>query len=270
MTVAQPSATPSRLRRMGEPKPWMSTALGILILLVVWTIIGSTIGIRDGIPTPWSVLKQVHADGWSFYWPNLKQTLSEAIKGYVGGNVCALLVAVLILLVPRLEGVSMQLAVASYCLPIVAIGPILVVALNGSQPQAALAGLAVFFTTLVGTLLGLRSADPTSLDLVTAYGGGRWKQLKLVRFTAALPATFAALKLAAPAALLGAIIGEYLGGLSSGLGIAMIASEQSLAITRTWGIALVAGAVAGIAYFLIGYGGRLLTPWADSSQGSGQ
>jgi ABC-type nitrate/sulfonate/bicarbonate transport system permease component len=268
VTIALPSVSMSRLRRRGEPKPWVSGMVGVVLLLAVWTLIGATIGHRDAIPTPWAVLKELHTDGWSFYRPNLEGTGSEAIRGYVGGTVAALLVALLILLFPPIERVAMQLAVASYCLPILAIGPILTVALNGSQPMAALAGLAVFFTTLVGTLLGLRSADQTSLDLVTAYGGGRYQQLIRVRLTAALPATFAALKLAAPAALLGAIIGEYLGSVTRGLGIAMVVSEQSLDIARTWGIALVSGGVAGIAYALIGLIGRVATPWASSTNGA--
>jgi ABC-type nitrate/sulfonate/bicarbonate transport system permease component len=76
-----------------------------------------------------------------------------------------------------------------------------------------------------------------------------------------LPNLFAGLKIAAPAALLGAIIGEYLGG-ERGLGVAMINSQQALAIPRTWGIALVATALAGIGYGLTAVVGRLLTPWA--------
>jgi ABC-type nitrate/sulfonate/bicarbonate transport system permease component len=75
---------------------------------------------------------------------------------------------------------------------------------------------------------------------------------------------FAGLRIAAPAAMLGAIIGEYLGA-ESGLGVAMINSQQSLAVERTWGIALVATALSGAAYGLIAAASRLLTPWAPRS-----
>jgi ABC-type nitrate/sulfonate/bicarbonate transport system permease component len=119
----------------------------------------------------------------------------------------------------------------------------------------------VFFTTLVGMLLGLRSADKTALDLVYAYGGGSWSMLTKVRLRAALPSLYAALRIAAPAAILAAIIGEYLGG-ESGIGIAMIASQTSLEISRTWGLAIVAGLLAGFAYGVTAMIGRALTPWA--------
>jgi ABC-type nitrate/sulfonate/bicarbonate transport system permease component len=262
MSVALPFRPVAATRRRGQRSPWIGGTFGLAVVVGAWSLCGVLIGRKDGIPTPWAVLTQLHRDGWTFYRPHLEGTGTEAIKGYLLGNGAALVVALLILLVPQIERVVMQLAVASYCLPILAIGPILTVALNGSQPIDALAGLAVFFTTLVGTLLGLRSADATSLDLVTAYGGGRWQQLIRIRLTAALPATFTALKMAAPAALLGAIIGEYLGSVDRGLGIAMVVSEQALNVPRTWGIALVSGAVAGVAYAAISLVGRLVTPWA--------
>jgi ABC-type nitrate/sulfonate/bicarbonate transport system permease component len=72
------------------------------------------------------------------------------------------------------------------------------------------------------------------------------------------------LKIAAPAALLGAIIGEFLGNVDSGMGVSMTIAEQQLDVARTWGIAFVAAAVAGAAYGVIALAGRLLTPWVNS------
>ncbi len=149
----------------------------------------------------------------------------------------------------------------SYCIPIIAIGPILQITFDGETPKIILAAMAVFFTTLVGVMVGLRSAEPVMFDVIRAYGGGRVSELYKVRIRAALPSLFAALRIAAPAAILGAIIGEYLGG-ESGLGIAMIASQTGLQIARTWGIALVAGLLAGVAYAVTAMIGRALTPWA--------
>lgn len=265
MALAIPARIPRTRVSAGVPR-WLPALIGLASVIAVWALLASTVLTeQDGVPTPWAVLQQLHADGWSFYQPHLKQTGTEAIKGFLGGNLLALALAVLILVVPPVERVVIQLAVASYCLPILAVGPILTVALTGDQPKAALAGLAVFFTTLIGVLLGLRSADQTSLDLVTAYGGGRWQQLRRVRLTAALPASFAALKISAPAALLGAIIGEYLGNVDQGLGVAMVVSETNLNVPRTWDIALVSGAVAVIAYGLIGIVGKLAAPWASAT-----
>ena len=175
---------------------------------------------------------------------------TEGVKGFFWGNLVAIALALLILLVPVIEKPLVQLGVISYCLPIVAIGPILEVCFSGNQPKAILAAMACFFTTLIGMLVGLRSADPTSLDVIRAFGGSRYRALVKVRLKASLPSLFAALRIAAPAAVLGAIIGEYLGG-TSGLGVAMINSEQSLNVARTWGIAFVATALAGVGYVVV-------------------
>ena len=251
---------------MRSRSAWAGGAAGLTVVIAVWSLLASTLlGTADGVPTPWAVVSQIVKDGWTFYGPNIGQTAGEALSGYLVGNALALGLAVLVLLVPVLERVVTQIAVASYCLPIVAIGPILSLVLDGDRPMVAMAGLSVFFTTLVGALLGLRSADPTSLDLVRAYGGGRWQQMRRVRVVAALPGILAALKIAGPAALLGAIIGEYLGRVDNGLGIAMTIAQQQLDVPRTWGIALVSGAVAGVAYGAVGLVARFALPWSRTT-----
>jgi ABC-type nitrate/sulfonate/bicarbonate transport system permease component len=250
---------------------WVTALAGTVALIIAWTILALTVfsGAGKGVPTPWAVLARIGDDGWSFYSPLLAATGNEAIRGYLIGNGLALACAALVLLIPALERLVVQLAVASYCLPLVALGPILSLLMNGTAPMITLAALSVFFTTLIGALLGLRSADPVTLDVVRAYGGGRWHALVKVRAIAALPATLTALKISAPAALLGAIIGEYLGHIDTGLGVAMTISETSLDIARTWGIALVCGAVAGLAYGLTALIARVALPWSRATTLSG-
>jgi ABC-type nitrate/sulfonate/bicarbonate transport system permease component len=164
--------------------------------------------------------------------------------------------------VPVIEKALLRIAIASYCLPIIAIGPILTFVLHGDAPKSALAGLLVFFPTLVGCVVGLRSADRAVLDVIQACGGGSWTQLFKVRLRAALPSTFAALQVAAPSAILGAIVGEYLGRQDTGLGILMINAQGALEIARIWGVALLSTGIAGAAYALTGVIGRLVAPWA--------
>jgi ABC-type nitrate/sulfonate/bicarbonate transport system permease component len=250
---------------------WVTSLIGIAALIALWTLLAVTAfsAKGSGVPTPWAVLRQLGTDGWSFYQPLLAATLGEAVRGYLIGNVLALGFAALVLLVPPLERLVVQLAVTSYCLPLVAIGPILSLLLSGDTPMITIAALSVFFTTLIGALLGLRSADPVTIDVVRAYGGGRWSELAKVRVIAALPATLTALKISAPAALLGAIIGEYLGHIDIGLGVAMTVSEASVQVPRTWGIALVAGLVAGIGYGLTALIARFALPWARTTTLSG-
>ena len=162
------------------------------------------------LPTPPQVAVEMWHDK-SYYWPNMLVTLREAGKGYLAGNAVAILLAIVFVQVPIVERLLMRLAIASYCIPIVAIAPILIVTTSGDTPKAALAAIIVLFTTLIATLLGLRSVDKSTVDLVKSCGGGSWMTLRKVRLHAALPSIFAGLRIAAPSALLGAIIGEYLG-----------------------------------------------------------
>ena len=265
MTAAAPS-----VRRQLTLPAWLTGVVGAVLVLAVWTLIALTwLRNSHSVPTPLAVVRSIGHDGWSFYWPQLHQTGQEALTGYVIGNGLALLLAFLVILVPALERVAIQLAVASYCLPILAIGPLLAVVFNGDEPIVTIAALSVFFTTVTGVLLGLRSADQTSLDLVRVYGGGRVAQLRKVRLMSALPSTLAAFKVAAPAAVLGAILGEFLGRVDHGLGVAMIVAEQSIDVPRTWAIALVAGALAGLGYGVIALLTRVLVPWAPRTSASG-
>jgi ABC-type nitrate/sulfonate/bicarbonate transport system permease component len=249
----------------GGMPAWLGGLIGFALLLVLWEVLALTVfnSVGSGVPTPVSVVTQFWNDLTSgLYGKNVGQTLKEAADGYAVAVVAAVVLAIAFVQVPVIEKSLLRLAVASYCLPLIAVGPILSFALSGDRPQAALAALLVFFPMLVGVVLGLRSADPASLDVVYAAGGGRWSQLYKVRLKAALPSTFAALQIAAPSAILGAIIGEYLGRQPTGLGIMMIDAESSLAISRTWGVALFCAAIAGIGYYVTGVIGRLLTPWA--------
>lgn len=255
----------SLAERLHVKSSTVATVGGFAGFLIIWQVVGMTIFAESrAIPPPTAIVSQIFEDGWAFYGPNIATTVKEAIWGWVWGNSIAIALAIMFVAIPLVERFAMKVAIAAYCLPIIAIGPILQILYDGSTPKIILSAMTCFFTTLIGALVGLRSADPTSMDLVKAYGGGGWSQMRKVRFKSALPSLFAGLRIAAPAALLGAIIGEYLGG-ESGLGVTMIASQQALNIDRTWGIALVSTAIAGVAYGITAVIGRLLTPWAPRS-----
>lgn len=243
----------------GGHRRWASAAVGTLVAVAGWWFLAASV-FPEVLPTPPAVASKL-VEERDLLWRNTRTTLHEAALGWLWGNGAALALAALVAFVPWLERIVLRAAVVVYCLPVLAIGPVLEVMLRGENPKIALSALSVFFVTLVGALVGLRSADPTCLDVVTAAGGGRWQHLLRVRLRAAVPSLFAGLQIAAPAAVLGAMLGEYLGG-SRGLGILMIGAQQSLELERTWAIAAVATALAGGGYALTGLVGRQLAPWA--------
>jgi ABC-type nitrate/sulfonate/bicarbonate transport system permease component len=110
-------------------------------------------------------------------------------------------------------------------------------------------------------LIGGRDADTGALEIVRAHGGSAVHQLLKVRLFYALPYLFTGLRMAAPAAVLGAVVAEYLGG-DKGIGVAMVYSQQSLDVTRTWALALYTALLAGLVYALLSLIERWATPWA--------
>jgi ABC-type nitrate/sulfonate/bicarbonate transport system permease component len=259
VATAGPSDDLDRARR--EIPGWVIGTLGFVGMLVLWQVLALTVLSKDAVPTPTAIISKLHEDGWDIYWTNATATLSAAFKGWLWGHSIAIVLAILFVQVPFLERGLMKFAVALYCLPVVAIGPVLAVLYGGDTPRVALAALSVFFATLISMLVGLKSADATSLDLVHAYGGGSVTKLRKVRLQSSLPSLFAGLRVAWPAAVLGAVIGEYIGA-TSGLGVFMVASETSFEVARTWGIAVVIAALAGAGYGLTALAEYLLVPWA--------
>lgn len=231
------------------------TALGLVALLLTWELAGRGLDGSFVLAPPGAVL--------AWLWQNaglmgraLGETLGNAALGYALGNGAAAALAAVALLWPRSEPAIAGLALAVFCLPMVATGPILRVLMGpGDGPQVALAALAVYYTTLVPLLVGLRAAPASWFDLVRSYGRGRGAELVHVRAMAALPYLFAGLQIAAPAAVLGAMVGEFTGA-ERGMGVLTIRAMRGLDVTATWALASVAAGVSILAYAAIGAVGR--------------
>jgi ABC-type nitrate/sulfonate/bicarbonate transport system permease component len=256
---------------------WLTGVIGAVGIIAIWWILAATVfsnvgpGGVQAIPTPPQVVVEFVETGFDFYVRNFGVTLREAGIGYLWGNGLALVLSAFVLIIPRLEGVVMQIAIITYCIPIVALGLLLIVIVpipTAGQPSTTaifLAALSCFFTTVVGSLLGLKAADKASLDLITVYGGSRFTQLRKVRLIASLPAILNALQIAVPAAFLGAVLGEFFGKITVGVGPAMIAAQQALNAARVWDVALVSGAVALLGYALLGLVSRAVAPWSKGA-----
>ena len=257
---------------------WLAGLIGAAALIAAWWLFSVTVfqpppgTTFTPVPSPFVVFQTIWQDGLAAYWSVFQVTITEALIGYAWGNGIALLVAATVLLLPRIETVVVQIAVVSYCLPVVAVGGIAIVVLGGAKragdPSATaifLAALAVFFTTVVGALLGFRAADRSSLDVVRVYGGSRFTQLRKVRLIAATPAILNALQIAVPSAFLGAILGEYMGGTDRGVGITLIRLQGDLDSARVWAVFLLSAVVALVGYALVGLAARAVTPWVSGN-----
>ncbi|MCJ1683051.1 ABC transporter permease [Rathayibacter sp. VKM Ac-2928] len=266
----QPSTRTSAVLIRRRPRGAVGRVVPILGLIALWWLVALVAAPLRVVPTPWAVVG-AFVDDLSVLPMNVGATLANTGIGYVVGNAVAVLAAILFVQVPWTERVLLRIAVMSFCVPLVAITPILVVVFPGDMPKQILAGLSVLFTTLVSCLLGLRSVNGATVDLVRSMGGSDRVVLRKARLTAMLPGLFAGLQIAAPAAILGTILGEYLGA-SRGLGVMLVQAQSSFQVPRTWAVALTMSALAGLVYFAAGLIGRAATPWVsrDVSTAVGQ
>lgn len=232
--------------------------LGTIAVLVVWEILGRlqwplgrALPPPSGIVTDWVV-------NFGVYSAHVGATVRSASLGFFWGSLIAIAAAIAFVLWPTVERVTRGISVTLFAVPAITIGPILVLSFRGTMPQIVLAAICVYFPAMIATLLGLRDIDPRPVDVIRTYGGGKWAVLRFVRLRAALPSMTAGLRVAAPAAMLGAILGEFGAGTRWGLGSFLLGSLGQANASRIWGIGLCATAVAAIGYVGFGIAGRAL------------
>lgn len=181
-----------------------------------------------------------------------------AAWGFLWGNLAAVFMAGFVILVPRSQRIVSSLALILFCLPLVATGPILRVLFGpGEGPQITLAALAVYYTTYLALLVGLRAIPQSWSDLNRVYGRGAVSELFRIRAMASIPYLIAGLQIAAPAAFLGAMIGEFTGA-ERGVGVLTLRAMRGLDVEATWTLAVMSAGVAMLAYAMFGLIGRLL------------
>ena len=254
----RPVAAPQRPVR--QPFGVLRVALGWAVFLCLWELVGRTVLAGThliGVPSR-ILLKLV--ENAEVYGRGLWFTTREALLGYLLGNAAAILLVLVVVLLPQLERLVLRLALVVYCLPLVALGPMLRLVYGfGDGPQITLAALAVFYLTLVPLLVGLRAMPQSWLDLTATYGRGRWTTLVTVRARAALPYLMAGLQASVPAAFLGALVGEFTGA-ERGLGVLSILAMRSLDTDGLWALMLLSTAVSLAGYLAVSHGARRISP----------
>jgi NitT/TauT family transport system permease protein len=154
-------------------------------------------------------------------------TLMEALAGFVLGGLLGLALGVLFVHSRLAERALVPYVVASQTVPILAIAPIVVVAIKADWASVmAVSAYLTFFPVTIASLRGLRAMDQRSLELFRSYAATRRQVLWQLRMPTSVPYLFAAFRVAAAASIIGAIIGEQTAGVAAGLGSAIINYNQ--------------------------------------------
>ncbi|MEO0547407.1 MAG: ABC transporter permease subunit [Pseudomonadota bacterium] len=235
-----------------QRKPVHAKCIGPLIALVVWELAANALAGSYVLAAPSTIVVFIYQN-FDLLSRALGVTLTNAAAGFLIGNLAAIVLAILVVVWPKSDAMVRGLALIVFCLPLVATGPILRVVFGpGPWPQIVLAALAVYYTTLIPLLVGLRALPSGWLDLVRSYGRGRWAALLHVRGMASLPYLVAGLQIAAPAALLGAMVGEFTGA-ERGMGVLTLRAMRGMNVDLTWALATIATAVAVLSYLAVGW-----------------
>lgn len=256
MSIAASVEAAVSARRVFRLPGWLP---GAVLFLLVWEGAAWWLAGRFLLAGPVDVLAHAWANA-GLLGRAAGVTLANAAWGFVLGNLAAIGLALVALALPRAAGIVGGIALVVFCLPLVATAPILRVLYGpGAGPQITIAAMAVYYTTFIPLMVGLRAAPASWFDLIRLYGRGAGSALVHVRAMAALPYLVAGLQIAAPAAILGAMIGEFTGA-DRGLGVLVIRAMRGLDVTATWTLATLAAAVAMASYAALGALGRWMVP----------
>ncbi|HUK44676.1 MAG TPA: ABC transporter permease [Gaiellaceae bacterium] len=183
-------------------------------------------------------------------------TAKECVVGFALGAVIGFAIAVALSQSRFLERGFIPYIVASQTIPLLAIAPMVVIGLGTKGVKdwvsvSVLAAYLTFFPVAVNALRGLQSADPQAVELMRSYAAGRWRILWKLRVPSSLPYLFSAFRIAAPLAVVGAIISEPAASIQGGLGGAIVNFSQYYTIEpqELWATNIIT-ALLGILFFV--------------------
>jgi NitT/TauT family transport system permease protein len=244
----------ARGRRGRRARSTFAAALPAAALLiaffVAWGVYVEVADVRDVIlPSPSAVARSL-VDNWDIYRSELAVTLREAVIGFLLAVVVGLVLATLVTISRVLRLALYPLIVASQAMPVIALAPLLVVWFGyGPTSKVLVAALIAFFPIVVSTAAGLASLDASAVTLMESFPASRYEIFVRARLPNALPQMFSGIKVAAPLAVVGAVVGEWVSA-DAGLGYLIIRSNATLATEIVFG-AIVLLCLSGIALFLI-------------------
>jgi len=252
-------------------RPWARLAVPALFgvtILVLWEGLVRGLGVPSVIlPAPSAIAARM-VQSADILWADFRQTfLRGALVGYAIGAAAAFAVA---LLADRFDFLRRGLLpVGSFmaALPIVGTAPILVMWFGFDwQSKAAVVVLMVFFPVLVNTVAGLRAAEAMQRDLMITYAASPGQTLRKLRLPAAMPFVFNGLKISTTLALIGAIVAEFFGSPTVGMGFRISTEVGRLALDMVWAEIVVAALAGSAFYGLVAMVERRVTFWHPSQR----
>ena len=243
------------------------TIFGITLILI-WELLVWAFDVNPVIlPPPSSVGARFIVEGPRL-WADFQQTIIKgAMTGYIFGGLAAFTIAILADRSDFLTRGILPVGGFMAALPIVGTAPIFVKWLGSDwESKAAVVAVMVFFPILVNTVAGLKDTNSMQRDLMRTYGAGYWPTLFKLRLPAAMPFVFNGLKIATTLALIGAIVAEFFGSPTVGMGFRISTSFGQLALDMVWAEIVVAALAGSGFYGLMTFVEKRTTFWHPSQR----
>jgi NitT/TauT family transport system permease protein len=239
--------------------------IGVAVIVVAWQLYTHLFAInRIVLPSPLDIL-QASAANWGTLLRETWPTFLESVLGFLLAVIIGIPFAVCVASSRVLNLTLYPILIATQSIPKVAIAPIILVWFGlGMQSKLVIAFLVAFFPVVVDTAAGIRATPPGLLELARSLRASPLQVFLKIQFPAALPFIFAGAKVAVTLAVIGAVIGEFVGSMS-GLGNLLLTANSQLDSPLAWA-ALIWLSVLGILLFAaVVAAERIVMPWADAA-----
>jgi NitT/TauT family transport system permease protein len=257
-TVALAVVAVQSVRRMaamadGRMYGMATAALFGLWIIYFWQLLVVVFEVPRVLLPPPGLIVESLLSHWPTLWTDFVQTVLKAVLiGWVMGCGLGFGVAVAIDRMPFLQRGLLPIASLTSTIPLVAVAPIAVMWFGFEWPsKAAVVVLMTFFPMLVSTLAGLKASGKLERELMYSYAASYGRTLLALRLPTALPFMFAALKINATLALIGAIVAEFFGSPTSGLGFRISTEASRMNMPLVWSAIVVAAVTGSLAYALL-------------------
>jgi len=233
----------------------------VIVFLVLWWGAVEIFDIKPFIaPSPIAVAEVLYTR-FDMLMSNLLPTAIEAVCGFLLGNLAAISLATVFVYRKTMEEALFPIAVMVNTIPVVAKAPILVLLLgNGMEPKIAIAAIICFFPTLVNMTRGLRDVRAEQLELMRILSATPSEVFWRIRVPNALPYLFSALKIAASTAVIGAIVGEWIGS-TRGIGALIIQSTYNFDSPLLYATIVVGSSFSALFFGVISFAEKRLLRW---------
>ena len=247
----------------------LTAALFGLWVVYFWQLLTVALEVpRVLLPAPWLIVVSLF-DNLNKLGGDFTQTVVKAVLlGWALGSALGFAVAVAIDRMPFLQRGLLPVASLTSTIPLVGVAPIMVMWFGFEWPsKAAVVVLMTFFPMLVSTLAGLQASNRLERELMHSYAASYFRTLWSLRLPSALPFMFGALKVNATLALIGAIVAEFFGSPTSGLGFRISTEATKMNMTLVWAAVVVAAITGSVAYALLVSLERRAAFWHPSVRG---